>query len=847
MSDQITTTGTGSNATFNVYYGVENRQKRIEWVSGTCTVRKLYSALQDLFDELTQMDDGVPMSAQTPTEFTIGIIDAGDSDPWFIDRTTVEYLYGGALSTASWTRDLPGDGTGNIGIVRIGYSWTSNNFTSTDIGKTITNQTGGDSGTLLDYKTTTGSNGVAWIRPASSALANDWDSTSGNLLISGSTLDTAQTSAGVTGESLWSNIYTLGTIEAETHIYVYQNGSYLTAYKSADSSDWWDENNEPNDNEHIDVLINVKECDVEPDDGYVTVLARQYSKTYSYYIVDLQNGGRNPIPLQTGDDLDNETGYRQFTATGIGGTGDAELNAGNYIYYDTGSDTWDTTTKKGVITDVSTDDEVTYYLIGEPISDFANSDSLNEYDGTADTGDTATAGAPSDVGPAALGTPPTALHGETATGLVGNDGGSGTDYDVDEDGTEENYSIVIDCNQNPLTDVYEWCKYITRRGMTTPDTATDGINGEYYIGSDYRLIGSESGELTEGETVTGGTSGATGIVVYHNTEDNIVILRNSRGTFTAETVTGGTSGQTITVASSANASAITPIAAAPFGTFAGGKFFCAPGVVLIDYQTSDLNNFQLVDDNGTVRVAPTKVNITVNNTRSDDRVAVFRLTASGGDIEKTYYTCVGGESATGTTLVVNQTIRTDEPGKTSGGVLRLVDDSADVEYRIRFASWSTSTFTLASATLSPEVGTNTTTVVDTGAFTTALCKVGDLIYNSTQGAASYVTVRDSDDQVTISPAIASQTSTDSIYKNVLPIAPEATNDTVYVPFIDAYETTGTQGTPGSETVQIVYDTTVFTRVRARQAGDILPFEQDSSIGSNGMTVSVIRTTDTIYA
>src|SRR3989344_2122395 len=114
MSDQITTTGAGANATFNVYYGAENRQKRIEWVSGNCTVRKLYSALQNHFDELNQMDDGVPMSAQTPTEFTIGIIDAGDSDPWYIDRTTVEYLYGGAIQTASWTRVQDS----NVGIVK---------------------------------------------------------------------------------------------------------------------------------------------------------------------------------------------------------------------------------------------------------------------------------------------------------------------------------------------------------------------------------------------------------------------------------------------------------------------------------------------------------------------------------------------------------------------------------------------------------------------------------------------------------------------------------------------------------------------------------------------------------
>src|SRR3989344_549430 len=134
-----------------VYYGAENRQKRITrdttvTPTVTDTVNALYSALQNQFDELTQMDDGVPMSAQTPTEYTIGIIDAGDKDPWFIDRTSVEYLQGGAIKTASWKRNpLVGDGTGTIGIVQIKYTATTN-LDATDIGRDILMTTDGDLG-----------------------------------------------------------------------------------------------------------------------------------------------------------------------------------------------------------------------------------------------------------------------------------------------------------------------------------------------------------------------------------------------------------------------------------------------------------------------------------------------------------------------------------------------------------------------------------------------------------------------------------------------------------------------------------------------------------------------------
>src|SRR3989339_2122983 len=145
---------------FTVYYSAENRQKRIVWTgsaTGTRTVNELYSALQDLFDELTQLDDGVPMSAQTPTEYTIGIVDPGDKDPWFIDRTTVEHLTGGALKTASWDRVQDS----NVGIVKVVCNNTS--IVSGDIGMDISIDAG-DAGTLLDVKGT-GAGSELWIRP----------------------------------------------------------------------------------------------------------------------------------------------------------------------------------------------------------------------------------------------------------------------------------------------------------------------------------------------------------------------------------------------------------------------------------------------------------------------------------------------------------------------------------------------------------------------------------------------------------------------------------------------------------------------------------------------------------
>lgn len=55
------------------------------------------------------------------------------------------------------------------------------------------------------------------------------------------------------------------------------------------------------------------------------------------------------------------------------------------------------------------------------------------------------------------------------------------------------------------------------------------------------------GPFTVGETVTGGTSSATGVVVYDAASDTELLVANVSGTFQdAETITGGTSGTTAT-------------------------------------------------------------------------------------------------------------------------------------------------------------------------------------------------------------------------------------------------------------------------------------------------------------
>jgi hypothetical protein len=814
---------------FTVYYEADNRQKRIEWTgtaTGTRTVNELYSALQDLFDELTQLDDGTPMSAQTPTEYTIGIIDTGDDDPWFIDNTTVEHLTGGAIQTSSWTLDAATDT--NTGIVRITYTDTTG-FSPSDIGKTVTNDTGSDTGTLLDYNDS-GATNYAWIRPTTTGIADDWDSTTGNLSVTGGTATAgAQATAAVTGEDLWANINTIGTIASNTHIYVEQNGALLTAAKA--STDWWSDG-------QIDILIKVREAGTEIDEGVVGVFARQPTKTYSFFSSDLTNGGRTAIPLGTGTDLNNAEGFYQTVLT-TGAT--AEPLVGDVI-----TDDGDPTIS-GVITSVSgTNPNVTiqYYLIGDPLTNF--SDGANPFTASPSGFTSTNVVTPTEVNSLSLDTANTFTITHAAT----------LAYDVNEDETNESYSILIDVANNTLLNAYQWAQFIMRRGSVDVDH-TDGQEGQFYLGIDYVLTytGSVNGSLAEGQEVTQETSGATGTIVGLDTTNRIITLRSSRGTFG----TGATNHTLEQVGTPANnveidgtATAVAPNVAAPFGTFAGGTWFLARGVVLTNVLAANAQNFITTTNDGVTVNPPNKQAITIANTRDEDRVAVFELTTAGGVIDKGQYVsavAAAGDTTLGVTTGTKTAIATDTPGKTTGGVLRVVDDDGDTEYRIKFASWTGTTFTLGNTALTPEGGTTTTNINDTGAFTTA--NIGDLVYNATRTAYSYIVAVPDANNATISPAIASQISTDTITLNVVPVA-LTTSDTVYVPLLDTYETAGTDASTGSVSDTITYSSDIPVLVITRNSNNtasattpMLPYSAAATFGATGLTNNVIRTKDSI--
>lgn len=827
---------------WTIYYLNENRQKRLKYSgSGTIyTVNQLYSAILDHFDESNQMDDGTPMSAATPTSYTIGKVDAGDNEPWFIDHTSVEYLSGGALNTSGWER-VEGS---NVGVIRV--ECTNTSIVAADIGHDIVH-TNGDTGTLLDIYDTGGALTILWIRPDDDTEPNSFPDSTGTLTCNTNTA--TQDAGGVTGELLWANIYNTGlaTLQPTTHQYIEQEGSLLTAYKA--TSDWWDDG-------QFDILVQVKEPGAigtgssEVDYGKIRVLARKYTTGYTWFEVDLSAGGRNPIPLTSLVDLDNTTGYKSVVLAGA--------EASLYTVGDRISD--DDINPHGIITSITDGGTATptlhYFQVGDPLDDFADSETCYNLDAVGTDG--TVNGAPSDQGPALA----SWFSGAAAPSITF---GYTNSYDIDENGTAEDYSVIIDLNQASLAEMWEWLKYTTRRGNVADiDVGAQTIEGQFYRGIERKFVySSQAGSFTEGNTVyfydvsdVLQARGVLGAIEDNGAAGELMmyeyIVVGTEANITKASDSDPYSGTNAAAIDSFTV--ITPVQKCPFGDFAGGTFFGADGVVIIDYISTEANSFQLKDNAGSVTKVPTKISLTIGNTRIDDKIAIIRVDVNGDIIRNAYNSHATNNVQADLTFEVDGTpsIANDEPGKTTGGILRVVAVDEQREHRYRFASWDTDTVTLATTSATADAGGSQTSLYDAdGDFLTGpKAKVGDLVFNSTELTFGYVTAVTTDTLTmtnTGSNAPVTDWSSDGYIINGLVQTYDA-NDTVWIPLMDTLEDTGTDASPGSEGVNITYVSGTDVRVIARNATGtykMLPYAAVAAVAEENFSNNIIRNDDTI--
>lgn len=838
------------NADVGVYYLSNNRGKLMFWKGGTndnYTMNELYSAMATLLDEETTIDDGSAFSAETPVEYTTGKIDVGDNDPWYITFDLMERITGGALRTSGWARVQDS----NIGIVMVEVASATNSIVDGDRGYDITH-TDGDAGTLLEVISDGGASDYLFIRPDSSAIGNSFDNTTGTLTCNAHTA-TSITTAAITGEMMWANIYSIGTVESSVHMYVYQGARGTTdasvrVYSvNSTTKDFWD-------NGHIDMCVPIKNWKSSGfpviDDGYLRVFARKGGDLYSSFEVanSTTSGGRNPVPLQTAVDLDQGHGTKKISFTGAVASGPFEDGE---IIED------GTTGGRGILdltnSTVTSGGELVYFPIAEDAvgGDLVAMGSGNTVTGASSGANVTTDGTPQDDGPADStwftnsGTPPDLQIGNTTE-------------DIDNDTVDEYYGVTIDCNQNPLTEVYQWAKFICQYGQGdtdmveqafTDDLSQADIYGEEYEGgSAFFTYSTISGTIAEGEAVTQATSNATGVIISHDTVNKVVLLRSTRGTFEDGYQVDADDDSDYFAASSLVVGNFAAKVASPLGTFAGGTFFGARGVLLSDYLAGDANSFILTDIGGTTRERPTQITIEVTNlegtdetTDTDDIVAVFKLTGSGGDIEKDSgdaMLCDGGEAVGDTTLDVD-TIPTWAPDD-GRIVLRDVTDN-NKEYVLRYSSYASNQYTLANIDIAAADGGSTTTVQETGAFATA--KRGDLVYNHDLAEVTYVKSVDSANQITVYPAFTGDPTGDHVELNCVPIV-TTSSDEVYNAIMHRFAANT------EESVGIIYPgSTVYFRVKVRNTRSsvkkIKPYSSDGSTSGTDQSIPVVRTEDTI--
>ena len=206
--------------------------------SNTYAANAFYSWLQDTFDELIQMDDTIPMSAETPTAYTL-------RNSWWLDISAVsnahKYLKGGAIQTSGYDASTYDTGIRLLKFVSGGYV----SAVGGDIGREVGYSGGSpaDTGTLLGYNNTLR---YWWIRVDDTGDVFSDTGTALDLTDGAGTGAGTLTAASATGEEKFSNPYTLGTIAGtpNAQVYIFQGGVAIEEWSDLDN---WDRG-------HIDIL-----------------------------------------------------------------------------------------------------------------------------------------------------------------------------------------------------------------------------------------------------------------------------------------------------------------------------------------------------------------------------------------------------------------------------------------------------------------------------------------------------------------------------------------------------------------------------------------------------------------
>lgn len=237
------------------------------------------------------------------------------------------------------------------------------------------------------------------------------------------------------GNEAYANLYSIGSQEAGSQLYIIQNDAEVTP--------WWGTGN-------IDILIKVKTAGALIDSGNVLVMCRELDYEFDHNYVDLSGLGRNPVGINNANDLGMDGLYGEYIATvGTGGS----FTVGQYLYSST----------NGGTARINYIDGNNLYLV-QIEGTIANLDSVNARvtrsgaNGTADTisAYTAQIASYSDI---------TVTFGTISRDLQNGNG-------------SQSYDVEINCAGRTMLEVYQYLKLYTRHNA---GTTVNGDNGEEYL------------------------------------------------------------------------------------------------------------------------------------------------------------------------------------------------------------------------------------------------------------------------------------------------------------------------------------------------------------------------------
>ncbi len=756
----------------------------------------LYSAVADAMDEHAAMDFLNPMLPTTPEAYTM-------ENAYFMPNLSTNFLDGGAISTVA---QASGE------VVSIAHN-DSTPFVSGDIGRQVLGVTTTDTGTLLDFETLPDGTTIIWIRPDDPAT-DLFDNASEVLEVTtdGGTGTVTSTAVSTTGEQLWSNIQVIGGVASSSEVYVVQERVKL--------AQWW--TTDPTASLGIiDILVRVRLDSTLIANGELEVFSRRYTALYDNFALDVSGGGRAALPLATADDPNNTTGYR--SGAWDAGTGSAML-VGDLLTNTTQVGSFAIVT---AVTDGGATGTFEWYLVGD-LAAWANDDTF-----TSPNRNGTVMGAPA----ANLTGPTDSASGEggTVTIVLGT-----RTFDHDGDSVAEPYSMEVDAQGNvPQANVYERIKYVTRRGGGNVDLFGAGVNldGEQFRGSQvFVAYDAESASMTEGDDVIENAATFSAVILSDNVTDDYLMLSDpfDLTTLLNDDQLDDESANTVDVMGAPVS--ITPVKASPFGTSTGTQIFGSRGVLFSNPDSGDEQNYILVDDNGVLRTPPNTVSVEVTGLEVLDVVFLADDDGTAGDIDKDRFGGMAVASISDAIITVTGSIDSDVP---QAGFIRVVDDSAQEEHCYRYSSRTSTVFTLITAA-GTATGGDLNSLIDAGAtFQTDGIEVGARCRSTTEGVNAIVLVVVSETELTTTDI--TDWNGDGYEVGEVNVA-YTTDDNVFAPIIDRAAVAGDSGSISNSLVQ---STSFGVVANVRQGKVILPFTQNATVGSTGLSLAAIRSLDTI--